>query len=125
MYLFTENTSSLYVYICTADFSDKNIIAGWMSLKEIWNAPSIANQHQMCLPNLFWFYVFKGSEVHKTTQVPLRHHRARKGRCASGAMKHKDNKACHYAFTVKGICRIINYKDIASLEIKHVVWIWN
>lgn len=86
MYLFTENTCSLYVRVCIADFCDKDTTAGWMLLKEICNVPSTANQYQMCLPNffwfyvLFWFYVFKCSEGHKAAQVPLRHQCAWRGR---------------------------------------------
>lgn len=108
MYLFTENTCSLYVRVCIADFCDKDITAGWMSLKEICNVPSTANQYQMCLPNFFWFYVFKCSEGHKAAQVPLRHQCAWKGLCASEDVKCKNDKARYYAFTAKGICRIIN-----------------
>lgn len=79
-----------------------------MSLTEIWNVSSTANQHQMFLANFFWFYVFKHSEGHKTAQVPLRHHCAWVGLSVSEAMKCKNHKARYYAFTTKGICRIIN-----------------
>lgn len=62
----------------------------------------------MCLPNSFQFYVFKGFEGHKTTEVPLCHHCAKKGLCAPQAMKWKS------------VIKLLLQEEFTELSIKDI-----
>lgn len=123
MYLFSKNTCYLYVYICTAEFF-------WQKYHSRMNVTERILErtfHCKSAPNgLTKFLVIVCSKAVKVTRLHKCHWRITV--LGKGWLPQRLQQEWQFAITLlmrKEFAKLPIKKDIASLEIEHVVWIWN